>query len=273
MTSVIPLTPLDLALAGLLVLALAGLSLPLELGVAKQLLIAAARTCIQLLLVGLVLAWVFDLATLWSVALIALVMLGVAAREVVARQHRPFRGLWGFGTGAASMFVSSFTLMVLALTIVIRPAPWYEPQYAIPMLGMLLGNTMTGIALGMERLTDGAFRARDVLEQRLALGETSAEAIRDIRRDSVRAGLIPIMNAMAAAGIVSLPGMMTGQILAGSSPADAVRYQVLIMFLISSGTGFGTVMSVWLGAKRLFDDRERLRLDRLVAKGNGGAMR
>lgn len=267
MTGVIPLTPLDLALAGVLVLALAALSLPLKLAVAKDLLIAAARTCVQLLLVGLVLAWVFDLATLWSVALIALVMLGAAAREVVARQRRRFSGFWGFGTGAASMFVSSFTLMVLTLTVVIGPEPWFSPQYAIPMLGMLLGNTMTGIALGMERLTDGAWRARDVLEQRLALGQTSAEAIGDIRRDSVRAGLIPIINAMAAAGIVSLPGMMTGQILAGSPPGVAVRYQVLIMFLIASGTGFGTMLSVWLAARRLFDDRERLRLDRLVERG------
>lgn len=264
MTGVIPLTPLDLALAGVLVLGLAALSLPLKLGVAQELLIAAVRTCVQLLLVGLVLAWVFDLATLWSVALIAAVMLGVAAREVVARQRRRFRGLWGFGTGALSMFVSSFTLMVLTLVVVIGPSPWYSPQYAIPLLGMLLGNTMTGIALGMERLTDGAWRARAVLEQRLALGQTSAEVIEDIRRDSVRAGMIPIINAMAAAGIVSLPGMMTGQILAGSSPGDAVRYQILIMFLIAAGSGLGTVVSVWLGARRLFDERERLRLDRLV---------
>lgn len=264
MSGVIPLEPLDLALAGLLVLALAALSLPMRLGVAKELVIAAARTCVQLLLVGLVLAWVFELATLWAVALIGILMLAVAAREVVARQRRRFRGIWGLGTGAASMFVSSFTLTVLTLLVVIGPAPWFSPQYAIPLLGMLLGNTMTGIAIGMERLTDGAWRARDVLEQRLALGQTSAEVIEDIRRDSIRAGLIPIINAMVAAGIVSLPGMMTGQILAGASPGDAVRYQILIMFLIAAGTGFGTVTSVWFGARRLFDERHRLRLDRLV---------
>jgi putative ABC transport system permease protein len=84
-----------------------------------------------------------------------------------------------------------------------------------------------------------------------------------IRRDAARSGLMPIINAMAAAGIVSLPGMMTGQILAGTPPMEAVKYQILIMFLITAGTGFGTLGAVWLGSKRLFDERQRLRLDRL----------
>ena len=96
------------------------------------------------------------------------------------------------------------------------------------------------------------------------LGSDRFEAIHEVRRDCIRSGLIPIVNAMAAAGIVSLPGMMTGQILAGSSPIDAVRYQILIMFLIAGGTSFGTIMAVTIGARRLFDDRHRLRLDRLA---------
>lgn len=95
------------------------------------------------------------------------------------------------------------------------------------------------------------------------LGQTGSQAIADIRRDSIRSGLIPIINAMAAAGIVSLPGMMTGQILAGAAPLEAVKYQILIMFLIAAGTGFGTLAATTLAARRLFDQRHRLRLDRL----------
>ena len=72
-----------------------------------------------------------------------------------------------------------------------------------------------------------------------------------------------MINAMAAAGIVSLPGMMAGQILGGSPPMEAVKYQILIMFMIAAGTGFASMGAVWLGAKHLFDDRQRLRLDRL----------
>ena len=87
----------------------------------------------------------------------------------------------------------------------------------------------------------------------------------DIARESVRAGLIPIFNAMAAAGVVSLPGMMTGQILAGASVDQAVRYQILILLLIAAGTGFGVLAVVRVVSRRLFDDRHRLRLDRLTA--------
>ena len=95
------------------------------------------------------------------------------------------------------------------------------------------------------------------------LGESWDQAISDYRRQAVRSGMIPIINAMAAAGIVSLPGMMTGQILAGALPVDAVKYQILIMFLISAGTGLGTLAAVSLGSRRLFDERQRLSLDRL----------
>jgi putative ABC transport system permease protein len=261
--SFIRLTPVDLALAALLVLALAGLSFRLKLGVSRQLLVAALRTTVQLLLIGLVLRAVFDHVHWGWVALIAAVMLLAAGREVMARQERPLRGAWGFGVGTASMFLSSFAVTVLALVVIIGGDPWYAPQYAIPLLGMLLGNTMNGISLGMGRLTESAWQQRAVLEQRLLLGQTRQEAISDLRRDAVRIGMVPIINAMAAAGIVSLPGMMTGQILAGSPPVEAVKYQILIMFLIAGGTGFGVMASVGIAARRLFDDRHRLRLDRL----------
>jgi putative ABC transport system permease protein len=131
----------------------------------------------------------------------------------------------------------------------------------------MFGNTMNGIALGLDRLTQTAWQSRTIIEGRLILGYNWRDAIGDIHRDSVRAGLIPIINAMAVAGVVSLPGMMTGQILAGARPMDAVNYQILIMFMIAAGTGFGTVVAVTFGARRLFDHRERLRLDRLAKGG------
>ena len=259
----IELQTLDLAIAGALVVALAGLSWAGRLGVERSLLIAAARTVIQLLLVGLVLETLFAHATLYWVALMGVVMLLVAGREVMARQKRRFAGFWGFGLGTLAMFLSSFSVAVLALAALVQPEPWYQPQYAIPLLGMLLGNTMNGIALSVDRLTDGAWQQRDVIEAQLALGRTWSEAVEGIRRDATRSGMIPMINAMAAAGIVSLPGMMTGQILAGAPPMEAVKYQILIMFLITVGTGLGTLAAVWLASRRLFDERERLRLDRL----------
>ena len=260
---IIPLTPLDLSLAALLVVAVALLSRRMGLGLTRQILVAALRTTVQLLLIGLVLKAIFAHVHLGWLTFMALVMLAAAGREVMSRQKRRFAGFWGFGLGTLSMCLSSFSITVIALTVVIDVKPWYQPQYAVPLLGMLLGNTMNGIALALDRLTQTAWDNRTVIEARLMLGHPWHEAIETIRRESMRSGMIPIINSMAAAGLVSLPGMMTGQILGGNPPVEAVKYQILIMFLIAAGTGFGTMAAVRLGARRLFDDRERLRLDRL----------
>ena len=261
---VIDLAWWKLGLAALLVLALAGTGYLARLGITRNLLIAALRTVIQLALIGLVLEALFASSGFYWIALMALVMLLVAGREVVARQGRRLQGWWAFGIGTGSMFVASFSVTVLALSVVIGPDPWYTPQYAIPLLGMMLGNTMTGVSLALDRLNESVWRQRAVIENRLMLGQTWKQALEDIRRDAMRSGMMPSINAMAAAGIVSLPGMMTGQILAGSPPAVAVKYQILVMLIITVGTGFGALMAVSWGGRRLFDDRERLRLDRLV---------
>lgn len=250
-------------LAAVLVLALAALSVPMGVAIGRQLVIAATRTAVQLLLIGFVLKALFDNVNLGWVTVIAVVMLLVAAWEVMARQRHRLIGWWGFGIGSLSMFVSTFTITILVLIIIIDTDPWYAPQYAIPLLGMMLGNTMNGIALALDRLTQSARQQCAVIENRLMLGQTWQEVIGDIRNDSMRSGMIPIINAMAVAGIVSLPGMMTGQILAGSPPLEAVKYQILIMFMIGGGTGFGTMAAVWVASRRLFDERGRLRLERI----------
>jgi len=260
---VISLSAFDLSMASLLVITLAVLSLILKLDIASRIIIAAIRTVVQLLLIGLVLKALFAQINIGFVALLSLVMLLVAGREVMARQQRRFGGLWGYGLGTLSMFISSFTLTVYALIIVIGTDPWYTPQYAIPLLGMMLGNTMTGVALALDKLTTTAWQQRAIIEARLILGQDWRTAIGDITRDSVRIGMMPMINAMAAAGIVSLPGMMTGQILSGTEPLEAVKYQILIMFLVTAGTGFAAMLATWIGAKHLFDNRQRLRLDRL----------
>jgi len=259
----VTLSTLDLGIAALLVLALALISMRLQAGISGQLLIAAARTAIQLTLIGLVLKTLFANVHLVWVTLMALFMLLVAGREVMVRQKRRFRGWWGYALGTVSMFLSSFTVAVFTLVVILGDTPWYTPQYAIPLLGMLLGNTMNGISIAMDRLTTTAWEQREVIEARLMLGQSWDEAISAIRQQAVSSGLIPIINAMAAAGVISLPGMMTGQILAGAPPVEAVKYQILIMFLITVGTGLGTLSAVTIGSRRLFDARQRLCLDRL----------
>ena len=259
----IVLSTVDLAIAATLVLLLALLSLRMHPDLSRQLVIAATRTAIQLSLIGLVLKVLFENASLLWVTLMASLMLLIAGREVMVRQERRFRGWWGYTVGTFSMFVSSFVVTIFALTVILGDDPWYTPQYAIPLLGMLLGNTMNGISIAMDRLTGTAWEQAKIIEARLMLGERADEAIADIRRQAIRSGMIPIINAMAAAGVISLPGMMTGQILAGAPPLDAVKYQILIMFLIAAGTGFGTLAAIAVGSRHLFDARQRLCLDRL----------
>jgi len=256
-----PLSPLDLSLAATLVLLLGILSRRMRLGLEKRLAISALRTTVQLLFIGQVLRLLFSNASFLFVLAISMVMLTVAGREVVVRQHRKICGFQGWMLGTGSMFISSFAVAFFALAVIIGNDPWYIPQYAIPLLGMLLGNTMNGISLSMDRMTEALWQQRRIVEQRLLLGQTSREAIHEIRQQAMRSGMIPIINAMAAAGLVSLPGMMTGQILGGSSPMDAVKYQILIMFLICAGTGFGVMTAITLTSRKLFDARDRLRLE------------
>jgi putative ABC transport system permease protein len=262
----IQLSIVDLCIASGLVVLLALLSVRLHSDISRQLVIAAIRTAVQLTLIGMVLKVLFANVSLGWVSLMALIMLLIAGREVMLRQERRFRGWWGYAVGTSSMFLSSFAVAVFALVVILGDEPWYTPQYAIPLLGMLLGNTMNGISISMDRLTHSAWEQRNVIEGRLMLGQRWDEAIADYRKQAIRSGMIPIINAMAAAGIVSLPGMMTGQILAGAAPVDAVKYQILIMFLIAAGTGLGTLAAVTIGSRRLFDERQRLCLDRLTQK-------
>lgn len=254
----------DVALAAVLVLSNAALSLGFRLGLEYRLLFAGLRMAVQLTLIGYILRWLFLSASpVWTLVA-AVLMLLFAGREALARQERRFSGWWGYGLGTTSMLMASFLVTIFALTTQVRPDPWFDPRYAIPMLGMILGNAMTGVSLGLDTLTRSAARERVAIETRLALGHTRSEAFRTITRSTLRNAFIPIVNSMAAAGIVSLPGMMTGQILAGIDPVDAVKYQLMISFLIAGGTGLGVLAAVLGGVMRLTDSRHRLRLDRLT---------
>jgi len=260
---VIALTAGDLVIAAALVVVLGGLSWRMGLGLTTTLTVAAVRTTVQLLLIGLVLEVIFSHSSLFWVGMTTLVMWGAASFEVFSRQKTRLQGGWGMATGAVSMFVSSFSILLLTLAVIVQPQPWYQPQYAVPLLGMLLGNTMNGVALAMDHLLQQAKEQHRVIEQRLMLGASAREALLPFRREAMRHGMIPMINAMAAAGLVSLPGMMTGQILAGVSPITAVQYQILIMFLITAAVGLGSATAVVLASSRLFDERHRLRLERL----------
>jgi putative ABC transport system permease protein len=244
------LSYLQVGLAALLILINGGISALLRLGLGRRLLLAAACTVTQLLLIGLVLEWIFQLNRWYAVVGIVLAMTLVAGVAAVQRTHLRYPGIWW--SGIVSVWVSSWTMVAVALFVLVRVEPWYAPQYAIPLAGMILGNTLNGISLGLDRLGGELNARRAEVESLLALGATRWEAARDPVRQAIRTGMIPIINAMMVVGIVSLPGMMTGQLLAGVSPLRAVKYQIVIMFLIASGTALGTLGVVLLSYLRLF---------------------
>ena len=261
--SYISLSYWDLALAAVLILANGLISLWFRLGLEKSLLINTTRMLVQLSLIGFILKFIFAQSSpLWTIGW-AVIMILVAGREVMARLTTRLNGWWGYGIGTTTMFfVSSFTTL-LAVGVIIGPDPWYAPRYILPILGMVLGNTLSGISLGLETLITTLKRERASVEARIALGHKRFEAIDEPLRQALKTGMMPIINAMAASGIVSLPGMMTGQIMAGADPVEATKYQILIMFLIAGATASGTLLAVVGSAYRLTDDRGRLRLDRL----------
>jgi putative ABC transport system permease protein len=265
-TGYITLDYRELALASVLVLVNAALSLAFGLGLHRSLLVAAIRMVVQLALVGLVLTALFSAVSPFWTGLAAVLMVLFAGQEVRQRQDRRLAGWWSFGLGTGCMMTASLLVTILALLTALRPDPWYDPRFAIPLLGMILGNCMTGIALGLDTLTTSLTLRRASVEAQLMLGATRWQAAAPVTRDALRSALMPTVNSMAATGLVSLPGMMTGQILSGVPPAEAVKYQILVMFLIAGGTGLGALAAVLGGVYRLTDTRHRLRLDRLTPR-------
>ena len=254
----------DVAIAALLIVVNGAVSVALKLDLERKLAWAAVRTVVQLLAIGYVLGWVFQFDRWFVVLPLMVAMTLIAGFAGAQRGARTYAGQRI--DSVVSIWLSSWLVAAVGLFVVIRIRPWYEPQYAIPILGMILGNTLTGVSLGIERMTEELTARRDRVDMALALGATRWEAAQAPARQAVRAGMIPTLNQMAVVGIVSLPGMMTGQVLAGQSPLQAVRYQIVIMFLIAASSALGTVLAVLLTYRRLFSADHRFLASRLVER-------
>lgn len=243
--------------AALLVVLNGVLSVWLRLRMERLLLIASIRTVVQLLLVGVVLEWVFRWQRWYLVLVLASIMTAVAGWTAASRNEHDYSG--ARRNTIVSVWISSWSVTVVALLIIFSAGDsWYQPQYSIPLLGMVLGNALNGISVGLNAFTDSLVGRRDQVEAILAIGGTRWEAAQPMIRQAVRTGLIPITNSMLVVGIVSLPGMMTGQLLSGMAPMQAVYYQIVVMFSIASATGLGTVGAIVLTYRSVFSDDHQL---------------
>ena len=253
----------QVCLAALLIVMNGLISVLLRLGLERRLLLAAVCTVVQLLFIGLVLEWVFRVDRWYVVVALLLAMTLTAGIAAVLRAHIRYPGVWR--NSIVSVWLSSWLMGSFALFVIMPAKPWYSPQHVIPLVGMILGNSLSGISLGLDRLGGELATRRTHVETLLSLGGTRWEAAREPIRQSVRTGMIPIVNSMMVVGIISLPGMMTGQLLAGIAPIHAVKYQIVIMFLIASGTALGVVSAVLLSYRRLFNDHHQF-LSHIVAE-------
>ncbi|MBV1872746.1 MAG: ABC transporter permease [Gammaproteobacteria bacterium] len=192
---------------------------------ARGALLAVVRMLLQLLLVGYFLGYVFQSNSILVITGVLTLMLLMAAWISLRTAVKPTRVL--FFRALFSIVVGGGSVLVLVTQGVLDVKPWYAPSYVIPLAGMIFANSMTAISLVVERLE--AEIARDT-------GYDEAKII------AFKAGMIPVVNSLLAVGLVSLPGMMTGQILSGIEPHIAARYQIMVMCMIFGSAGISTAM-------------------------------
>ena len=236
---------LPLVLAGALLAAF-------RLGQTRAMVVATVRLVVQLMLLALVLGGIVAADSPALVVGVAVVMLAVAAHAVGSRQP----GQQGVGRlrveAFGSLVIGALVVIAVSVRLALHVTPWYDPRTVLPMLGMILGNTVTAISLAAERFAADLKRDRDLIELRLSLGATARQAATPALQAAVRASLSPILNNMSLAGIVAIPGMTTGQLLAGADVGQAIRYQILLYFGIAATVTFGVLILLALRFRRAF---------------------
>jgi putative ABC transport system permease protein len=236
-----------------------GLAHLLKAGQSKDLFWSGLRMFVQLLVVGYVLHLVFALKSALTVLLILVVMIGFAVQTIGARVKAKMPHFYRV-VGAAIIFGCG-GMTFFFCTLVIGLEPWYDPRYLIPLAGMVIGNSMTGASLAVERLAAEFRERREEIEAVLCLGGSVQQASESAVSSSFRAALIPSVNAMAAMGLVFVPGMMTGQILSGIEPLIAVKYQIAIMCVITGSVALTTFLILKFGYRSYFTSYQSLRED------------
>ncbi|MVW78029.1 ABC transporter permease [Bordetella sp. 02P26C-1] len=261
--NVIALHASDLAIASCLVLLCAAISLVLRLNLQKQILWSATRTIVQLLLVGQLLRVVFTHASAGLTLLIITVMMALAIREVAVRPKARLQRHGNLVISAMAVASATLICVFFITNTAVEPTPWYDPRYVVALVGIVLGSALNAASLALDTMLTGATRERLAIEARISLGAPARQAFAGLLRESVRRGIVPSINQMAAAGIITLPGIMTGQILAGMDPSEAAKYQILLMFLLCGASTLAAMGAAFGAMRHLSDERGRLRLDRL----------
>lgn len=254
---VINLTLMNISFAYGLILLASALACLLRVGESRQMLWASVRMGLQLLAVGYLLDAVFSINSPLLVVFVLVVMAGFSLQVMGSRVRRKMPGF--YRVMGSSIFIGCGSVTFLFCSLVVGYAPWYDPRYLIPLAGMIIGNSMNGASLAAERLASEIAERREEIETTICLGGTARQSSETAVRNAFRAALIPTINTMAAMGIVALPGMMTGQILSGTVPAVAVRYQIAIMCAIAGAVAITAYLILLQGYRNYFTAAHQLR--------------
>ncbi len=245
----IKLNLLDLGMAlGLMAIAI-GLSAWEKLGLELNLVLATGRTILQLIVLGYVFDFIFNINNIWSVLAILTVILTITTIVTRNRISQKIPHLLPLVGG--TILISTASILFYSIFLIIQPQRWYDPQYLIPLGGVILGNAMNAGVISGERLLSNLNNSPVEIETHLSLGATPEQAVRQYRKDAIRAALIPTINQMMLMGMATIPSMTTGQLLAGVQPLDAVSYEILIMFMVVVGNLL-TAIFITKGISRQF---------------------
>lgn len=228
----------------------AGISALMRMGIGGTLLWSACRALLQLCAMGFIMSFVIHSGNPWFVLLLIAFMLVAAVQITLSRAKGVPKGL--VGPVLLSLVITMLIMMSTVVELVIRPQPWYAPQLVVPLTGMLLGNTVSALAVGLSRFFESMRERRDEVDTLLALGATAWEAARPSVVSSIRLGLMPTTASLASAGIVTVPGMMAGQIIAGGDPINAAKYQFMVLAAIAALTLLADSVIMVLAYRKCF---------------------
>ena len=255
---VIDIGTVELFAASALMLVAGVVSWRLALGQERSIAIATVRAFVQLLAMGFLLVYLFRYQSWWLVLAVLLAMALCATQIAASRVKQKVRGL--HLPIFATLLSSSMVIAFVVVEGVIQPDPWYSARQLVPIAGMALGNTMSATAVAIDRLFADLDSRSDEMFTLVALGATPREAAFPSIKAAVGAGILPTLATMCAAGIVQIPGMMSGQILAGADPVVAAKYQIVVLLMMSAATTLAIVLICFLTFRRRFS-REGYYLD------------
>ncbi|CAO3696914.1 unnamed protein product [Rhizopus stolonifer] len=248
--------------ASTFVLAAAFLSFLLGIKLEFSLILSGLRCVIQLSLMGLVLDDVLKTKHMSVILSMSIFLVILASYEIVFnRTKKTFKRM--FPIMFVTLLVSNMLVTYLGTSVILQVYPFWDPATFVPVIGMLLGNSMTSVAMATERCLDQFKVHAPVLETRLAYGASRYEASLPLAVDAIRMALMPVITQLSVMGMINIPGMMTGQIMAGTPIIQAVIYQQCIMFMIAASSALGAIMIVTACMSILVDDNQILRHDRI----------